>query len=281
MTVKNVDYSALIADQDLCSNFRHGVKDAILLEVGSTGNPSITVKREHVHLDLVDGSVKVFATIDSLSSDIASVVLRTLNASSTLGSRVVAKVRSVKGVEKVTTGDVSITDIGVGAVGENLEDPMMNRLSVSVPLGFLIGGVCVCAVVVVSAIVMKQRQQAGIPSYKVVAEDARANGNFHHQGGHGSAQHLHTAPKEQQLDPTHPSSSPREDQAREHPAKEDVPEHMSPAVSTTFSAEAVRIEQEFIVTAADMGFTEHQARAALAEASGNSEIALDLLLAEQ
>merc|ERR1711920_939941 len=101
----------------------------------------------------------------------ADVVHGTLNSSSTLGDRVVAKVRSVKGVEKVSTGVITVTDVGVSKPGVNLEHPMMNRLSVSVPAGILIAGVVLCALgciaVAVKAITTKQRPTSTQTTYKM------------------------------------------------------------------------------------------------------------------
>jgi len=276
MTLKNVDYNSLITEHEVCTDFKNQVKEAILLEAGSG------VTRENVHLALTDGSVKVVAVIDSLTGDMANVVHRSLNSSMTLGRRVVSNVCSIRGVEKVSTGEIVVSDIGVGAPGERF-GASTNWLSWSRCLCI---GAILAIVVLVVAITLKRQKLVGGAEHSLVhskhgEEPSLPNGNnTYTRLGMSGAQ---TDSQSRKHDPNIASMWTDAHQPQTQSSIDGVSVLVAPAVHTqgtnvgTLSAEDA--EQDFIAIAADMGFTEEQARAALADAGGNCEIAYDLLLA--
>lgn len=255
----------------MVSDFKRQVTGAILSEVGH-GIPS-----DNVELDLQAGSVLVLATIGSLPSGVATEVHQGLNASAeTLGRRVVASISSVRGVEVATTGVISASDIEIAAPGENLDGSGINinlslsELSPVLMCGF--GGVALLGLCVYGIFALKSRRQHKVDPGRTEKEamiPKAAAGKVHPT----NSSRDNGSDSKQRDGARSPNARP---QAAPDPVAGVASDRQAPPPAS--DARAVR---EFVITAADMGFNEDQARAALTEASGNTENALDLLLAEQ
>jgi hypothetical protein len=118
LTVENVDYAALVANDAAYTAFISKVKEAIAAEAGNGVAPA------DVELRLSPGSVKIEATVRNVggaSTDVQSA----LNASKTLSSRLVRGVKSVPGIQKAQTGVIAVSDISVRLQQAMEENPQL------------------------------------------------------------------------------------------------------------------------------------------------------------
>lgn len=110
MTIANVNYQQLIADDTLKSAFESSIKQAVL-----TSTPS-GITEEHIRVQLSAGSVKADVTITPPASVSVASLETTMQSSSTQGAlsqKVVEKVSQVAGISAVSTGTIGVSGLGV------------------------------------------------------------------------------------------------------------------------------------------------------------------------
>lgn len=165
-TLKNLDYNRLMEDQDICADFKSRVKGAIVSEVGIYG-----IGQDNVELTLNGGSVIVWATLQTVTVT-AEVVRRGLNASrTTLGRRLEASVKSVSGIELLSTGEITASDIRILSPDETLSGSKEAVFFIPV----VVGGLCFCVVAICAACVVTRRELPNKQKGYNLAQPSRAD----------------------------------------------------------------------------------------------------------
>lgn len=328
MKVQNLDYISLVRDSNLRVAFEAQVKGAIVSEAGHGISP------DHVNLALKAGSVIVQGTIDSLSTPVANNVQAQLNSSAKLSQRVASSVRAVQGIEAVSTGQITVTEIVAvsSAFPETPSGDMRSGVmhvfeeTSKVPTSLLIACVSLSTIVLalcLTCCVLTCRKRAAVGYSLAPAEDVESpaqdmeeallpstSANEADACTDAADMHATESPlpnKSPTAGPVHkkegespPPVAPRsnmpedgkkrsvrrrrpaaaQDDSKEERGKED---HTSAAAGPQTKKEGGRADTAYatyIRLAEDMGFPENQASVALAAAGGNSEAALERLLAQ-
>jgi len=272
LTLQNVGYRRLLANPGLRAAFEAQVCGAIALEAGHGIAP------DHVLLDLKEGSVAIKATIVSLSTDIAAAVESQLKATTRLGPRVAQSVGAVQGIAEVSTGLITVT--GISTTGPVLSDaPLIPGIGSMKPLSISCIAAGSLALLAMSCIICgccrkPKKGYALAPGDDLLPKDAALDdeelpANEPCEGTESPAVEATKTPASQaQGEAEPPATEPTKE-------REKLP---SPPTSARDKGEAGAAYAAYIRLAKDMGFEEDQASAALAEAGGNSELALERLL---
>jgi len=309
MTVQNVGYKKLLADPRIRAAFEAQVRGAVAVEAGHGIPP------DKVQLSLRQGSVIVKATIDDLSPDTAVVVQSQLKSSQGLGLRVAESVSAVQGIGEISTGHIIVANIS--ASSPVLTD---EQLSGDKGAGFVltplsVGLVAVGSTALVSALLClvcscgRKRKPSG-GGYSLAPKDdltpdltphlmdedsplqQEKDSNGHDMGPDiRETSVVHPEPEATLAPRATPEEAPEPLPSHQRapaeaspppaplpPARQAAP--LPDAEPAADSAEADAAYAAFIRLADDMGFPENEAGAALAEAGGNSERALQRLLAQ-
>jgi len=166
MKVRNLDYAGLIARPTLRTLFEAQIRGAIASEAGHGVLP------DAIQLALSAGSVNVQATIVELQPDMALAVTKGLRSSKTLGPKLASSVNRVEGVEAISTGDISVTNLAAHSTG--LPPPGAGGPS-PVLIVFLIIGVvgAVAGLVVLGVFLWRRHRNRRKDGGLMASEDSR------------------------------------------------------------------------------------------------------------
>lgn len=183
MRVQHLDYARLQAHPELRAPLESQVKGAIAAEAGHGITP------DSVLLRLQAGSVVVKATIDSLQAKTADAVTKGLHSSSTLGPKVADGVKSVWGVDSISTGPISVTDIDAHTSGGT--EASRQGLSPLATSFLLIGTICLVASLATLLFLLWRRRQKQNGGYSAAAKEAEDPKQAKLVNGEGESSGIH------------------------------------------------------------------------------------------
>lgn len=111
LTVRNIDWGRLVAENTLYPAFKTAARDVI------AGRGGVSVN--DVDVDLSPGSVRVSASVQLAAAggdDAEQKLLERLGPRRSLGDAVAARVSSIDGISAATTGDIHVEDVKLGKV---------------------------------------------------------------------------------------------------------------------------------------------------------------------